>query len=185
MRPKQPLPPESLGDEVQKIGDILVDGSDLAVALIASSFLDECLRSLLMACFRSGGTSETLLRSGRGVLGTYSARTDLAYSLGLIDKHALKALRTIGEIRNAFAHSYGEATFEHPDIAPLCSRLDYVYELFVNQRRGGGDPERVRAELDRFFTKQRNRFTYTCVTVGQTLIFAARDAQSRRTHEGF
>lgn len=183
MRPKHPLPTESLGEEVQKIGDILVEGSDLAAALIASSFLDECLRSLLMASFRAGDTSEALLRP-RGALGTYAARTDLAYSLGLIDKQALKALRTIGEIRNAFAHSYAEGTFEHPDIAPLCSRLDYTYELFVNQRRGGGDPDHVRRELDRFFTKQRNRFTYTCVTLGQTLIFAARDVRARGAGEG-
>jgi DNA-binding MltR family transcriptional regulator len=180
MRPKQPLLPDSLGEEVQKIGDILNEGSDLAVALIASSFLDECLRSLLTACLRPGETSEALLRSGRGVLGTYSARTDLAYSLGVIDKHALKGLRTVGEIRNAFAHSYVEATFEHPDIALLCSRLDYVYELFVNERRGGGDPDRIGAELDRFFEQNRNRFTYTCVTLGQALIFAAQQAQSRR-----
>ena len=119
MRPKNPLPAQVLSEEVQKIGQVLVEGSDLAVALIASSFLDECLRSLLSAHLRTGDTSQALLRSGRGVIGTYSARTDLAYSLRLINKSTLKALRTIGEIRNAFAHSYGEASFEHPEIAPL------------------------------------------------------------------
>src|SRR5262249_19839188 len=127
MRPKQSLPPDLLGEEVQKIGEVLVEGSDLSVALIASSFLDECLRSLLAAHLRPGDTSQALLRSGRGVLGTYAVRTDLAYALRLIDKYVLKALRTIGEIRNAFAHSYGEALFEHEEIAPLCAQLDYTY----------------------------------------------------------
>jgi len=183
MRPKQPLPPELLGEEVQKIGDILVDGTDLAVSLIASSFLDECLRSLLMACLRPGETSTALLRSGTGVLGTYSARAALAYSLRLIDKHVHKALRTIGEIRNAFAHSYGDATFQHASIAPLCLQLDYAYELFVNKRSSRGDAQRIRAELDQFFVKHRNRFTYTCVTLGQTLIFAAREAREKRPTE--
>jgi hypothetical protein len=105
--------------------------------------------------------------------------------MDLIDKHALADLRTIGEIRNAFAHSYDEASFEHEQIAPLCSRLDYTYELLVNQRRGGGDPTIIRAELDKFFVQNRNRFTYTCVTLGQTLIFAARNAAMKvREHGG-
>jgi DNA-binding MltR family transcriptional regulator len=173
MKPKQPLPPDLLGEEVQKIGQALVDGSDLAVALIASSFLDECLRSLLAAHFRPGKTSSDLLQSGRGELGTYAARTDLAYSLRLIDKHALKALQTIGRIRNAFAHSYSDASFEHEEIAPLCSQLDYTYEIFVKQGYGSGDPTSTQANLDKFFVERRNQFTYTCVVLGQTLIVAA------------
>jgi DNA-binding MltR family transcriptional regulator len=183
MRPKQPIAPDLLGDEVQKIDSVLVDGTDLAVALIGTSFLDECLRSLLSAHFRPGGTSEGLLRSGRGALGSYSTRADLAYALGLLDEHALKALRTIAEIRNAFAHSYTDATFSDGEIAAFCSRLDYAYEVFVNQKRAV-NAERTRAALDSFFVKPRNCFTYTCVTLGQTLIRAAGEAQKRGAATG-
>lgn len=173
MRPKQPLPAQALSDEVQKIGDTLVEGSDLAVALIATSFLDECLRSLLMARFRPGDTSERLLRSGRGEIGTFSARTDLAYSLEYIDRHALKALRAVAEIRNAFAHSYGEGSFDQREIAVLCSKLDYAYELHVNQWSKPHEKEGIRKELDQFFRLPREQFTYTCVLLGQTLIQVA------------
>jgi DNA-binding MltR family transcriptional regulator len=176
---KKPLPVEVLGDEVQKIGQALVDGSDLAAALVASSFLDECLRSLLAAFFRKGETTESLLRSGRGVLGTYASRMDLAYSLALIEKAELTNLRTIGEIRNAFAHSYTEGRFDDQLIAPLCNRLDYAYEVFIVRGHAGRDPDKVRTELDTFYKVQRNRFTHTCVTLGQTLILAARKAQKR------
>lgn len=173
MRPKQPLPPQALSDEVQKIGDTLVEGSDLAVALIATSFLNECLRSLLMARFRPGDTSERLLRSGRGAIGTFSARTDLAYSLEYIDRDALKALRAVAEIRNTFAHSYGEGSFDQREIADLCSKLDYAYELHVNQWSQPPEKERIRKELDQFFRQPREQFTYNCVLLGQTLIHTA------------
>lgn len=177
---KKPLPADALGPEVQKIGDALVEGSDLATALVASSFLDECLRSLLMAFFRDGETSVGLLRSGRGVLGTYAARMEVAYSLRLIDKAELNNLRTIGEIRNAFAHSYTEGSFDHPSIAPLCASLDFAYEVFIHRGHAGRDGGAVRADLDRFYQKHRNRFTHTCVTLGQTLIMSARRAQEQR-----
>jgi DNA-binding MltR family transcriptional regulator len=177
---RKPLPVEALGDEVQKIGDALVDGTDLAAALVATSFLDECLRSLLAAFFRKGDTAENLLRSGRGVLGTYASRTDLAYALALIEKAELTNLRTIGEIRNAFAHAYTEGRFEDDLIAPLCKRLDYAYEVFIVRGHAERDPEKVRAELDAFYKTQRNRFTHTCVTLGQTLIFSAREIPERR-----
>lgn len=177
-RPKQPIPPEALSTEVQKIGEILVQGSDLAATLIATSFLDECLRSLLAARFRPGDTSESLLRSGRGVLGTFATRTDLAYSMGLIDRHALRALRGVGEIRNAFAHSFGVCTFDQAAIKDLCFKLEYAYELHVNQWSQPNQKEASQRELDQFFDTTRNRFTYTCVLLGQTLIHAARVVQS-------
>lgn len=121
---KQPLPVASPGDMVQKTDAVLTDGTDLAIALIASSFLDECLRTLLWVSFRDGDRSVAQLRSGRGVLGTYGARLDLAYSLRLIEKAELINLRTVGEIRNAFAHSFTEGAFDHEPIASLCMNLD-------------------------------------------------------------
>jgi DNA-binding MltR family transcriptional regulator len=183
MGPKNPLPVAALGVEVQKIGDALVSGSDLAVALIASSFLDECLRSLLMAFFRKGDTSESLLRSGRGVIGSFAARFELAYSLSLIEKSELKNLRTIGEIRNAFAHSYADGAFDDDHIRPLCESLDYAYEVFVTRGGSDRDPKQVRADLDSLYRNVRARFTHACVTLGQTLIFKAREVQ-RRDHRG-
>jgi hypothetical protein len=80
-------------------------------------------------------------------------------------------------------HSYGDAPFEHPEIAPLCSQLTYAYDLFVDQGKGIGDPRQIRAALDDFFKEQRNRFTYTCVTLGQTLIFAAESAERARSRQ--
>ena len=172
MRPKPPIPVDDLGEEVQRLGDVLVEGSDLTVALIGATFLEECLRSLLSSRFKVGGTATSLLHPGRGPLGTFVARMDLAYCLGLIDKSTVAALRTIAEIRNTFAHSYVEGHFEQDDVGALCDKLDYAYD-FIERRVREKEREGTRKTMDKFFTNRRNRFTYTVMLVGQTLMLAA------------
>ena len=98
---------------------------------------------------------------------------DLAYSLALIEMAELSNLRTIGEIRNSFAHSDTEGRFGDQSIAALCNRLDYAYEVFIVRGHAERDPDKVRSDLDALYKVQRNRFTHTCVTLGQTLIGAA------------
>jgi DNA-binding MltR family transcriptional regulator len=59
-------------------------------------------------------------------LGTYGARCDLVYLLGLINNDLHKDLKTIGKIRNEFAHSHLKMTFKDENIKKLCKKLSYA-----------------------------------------------------------
>lgn len=96
------IPTEQLSEETQQLYDVLNNEKDLAVILIASSFLDACLRSLLEKKLLEGSVSDRML-SHKGVLGGMSARADLCYALGLLPKRAYQDLGAIAEIRNIVA----------------------------------------------------------------------------------
>jgi DNA-binding MltR family transcriptional regulator len=101
----RPFKPEELSEDVQKVFDVLNDESDLACVLIGSSYLGELLASILEVRFIKGNTAKRLL-DPNGAIGTFQARADLAYCLGLIDKSAYQDLSLIAEIRNTFAHKH-------------------------------------------------------------------------------
>ena len=85
MGKKIKVPVEQLSEETKALFDVLNEERDLAVILIATSFLDACLKSLLEQCLLESGVTEKLL-SHSGALGAFSARADLCYALGLIPK---------------------------------------------------------------------------------------------------
>jgi hypothetical protein len=59
-------------------------------------------------------------------LGTFSARVDLAYLLGLIPRQARRDLHLIRRIRNAFAHTAQRLSFAETPMAARCRELRYV-----------------------------------------------------------
>ncbi|HML06611.1 MAG TPA: hypothetical protein VK430_00585 [Xanthobacteraceae bacterium] len=84
--------------------------SDLAVVILASSFLERVLRMSLVAAFRKNVISKKLIASvfeGKGPLATFASKIDVAVGLGHIAdlRHDLKI---INSIRNKFAHSAAE-----------------------------------------------------------------------------
>jgi DNA-binding MltR family transcriptional regulator len=81
--------------------------SDIAVVILASSFLERVLRLSMVAAFRKNVASKTMISSvfeGKGPLSTLSAKIDVCVGLGHIAdlRHDLKV---INSIRNDFAHS--------------------------------------------------------------------------------
>ena len=60
-----------------------------------------------------------------GPLGSFSARIDLAYALGLIGKKAARDLHLIRKIRNDFAHDPKTIMFDDDRVAKRCSELYY------------------------------------------------------------
>lgn len=98
--------------------------ADLPKVLLSTSFIEQRLAALLHQYFINGDTTRTLL-SHTGIIGTLSARADLAYCLGLISKAVLRNIRLLGEIRNRFAHNILGAKFEDPDITDLCGQLSF------------------------------------------------------------
>jgi DNA-binding MltR family transcriptional regulator len=157
------LPVENLSQDTQRLFDVLNNSSDLGVVLVGTSYLDASLGSLLHRFFIAGSTSEKLLDVGGGAIGTYSARCDLSYVLGLIDKPLYQDLSTIGRIRNEFAHHHLEHDFEVPTMVTLCSELKYVESLRDSTT---GKP----FGLEGLVSNTRGRFVLSLVMISQRLL---------------
>jgi hypothetical protein len=57
-------------------------------------------------------------------LGTFSAKIDAAFQLGLISKPLARDLHLVRRIRNDFAHDPGELTFETPAVSDRVRALE-------------------------------------------------------------
>ena len=80
--------------------------SDRAAALLAAGYLDHLLGELLAVnmVVAQSQVEELLYKNGNGPLGTFSARIDLAYCLGLTSDDEYRDLNLVRKIRNDFAH---------------------------------------------------------------------------------
>src|SRR5262245_9406057 len=72
--------------------------NDLACVLLTLGFLDLCLHRLLKSFLIGGSTTKGLLKH-TGPLGSFNARAELSYSLGLISKGVKQNLEVLGDMR--------------------------------------------------------------------------------------
>ncbi len=117
---------EDLSGDSKALFDVLNKESALAAVLIGTSFLDNCLASMIKKSFIKTSVATKLLDSSRGAIGTFSASRDLARCLGLISERIYQDLEIIGEIRNLFAHSHLSLDFDSENVASKCNSLMYA-----------------------------------------------------------
>lgn len=116
---------ESL-DEIIEFRKTLTTESDRAAALMAAAYIDEQLKSLLKKFFvNDPKIADNLLKSS-GALGSFSARIDMVFSLGLLPKNIRDDLELIRRIRNDFAHTAKPLTFECEPIKSRCFMLKSI-----------------------------------------------------------
>lgn len=101
--------------------------SDRGCALMAAAFLDEQLIKLLESYFVDDTTINKRLLGSSGVLGSFSARIDMAFSLGLIAKNIMTDLTLLRRIRNDFAHFSAPITFGSDSIVSRCLELKSAF----------------------------------------------------------
>jgi DNA-binding MltR family transcriptional regulator len=157
------LPIENLSKDSQKLFDVLNEEKDLSVILIATSFIDACLGSILKNKLIKSSVIDKILDVRGGILGTYSARADVCYTLGLINKPLYQDLTIIGSIRNGVAHHHLELDFDDPTIIEFCSKLSYVSTL-----KNGNTDESL--GMEKYMEGPRNQFTITVVMISQRLL---------------
>ena len=163
---------QTLSKESRVLYDVVNNESDLPCVLITTSFLDQCLASILERFFINGNTAESVLDPLRGCLGSFAARADLCYCLGLIPKGLFRNLRTVGEIRNRFAHSYLSLTFDDPEVAHLCESL-----LFPKVT-----PESIKDPWAKF-KHPREKFTMCVVIMANRLMLTGLSTKRRPKEE--
>lgn len=173
---------EALSKESQALYDAVNNEDDLPCVLISTSFLDQCLASLLERFIIKGNTSKNLLDPRGGTLGTFTARVDLCYCLGLIPKGLFQNLRTVSEIRNRFAHSYLSLSFESPEVAQLCESFTFPKTI---GKRFEGDTGKTYDLDDPFaqFTHPRPRFTIAVVLMASRLLLTGLSTERRPKKE--
>jgi mannitol operon repressor len=100
--------------------------SDRGAVLISGTMLDERLESILNSFLLKHKSSEELLHGFNAPLGTFSARIAACLSLGLIQTNEYDELNLIRKIRNEFAHTWDNTSFETGKVKDLCSRLPWL-----------------------------------------------------------
>ena len=112
-------------EEVASFCETLTSETERGCALTSCGHLDAKLEELLRLYFiHVGKVAKDLLGQSRP-LGSFAARIDLAYALGVIGSRARRELHFIREIRNDLAHDPNAKDFGHPVIA---SRFREFYQ---------------------------------------------------------
>jgi DNA-binding MltR family transcriptional regulator len=107
---------ESLNPLIEKIGRQTHAGATMLLAAALDRLLEEALTTKMVELNRE---MRDKLFGEYGTLRDFSAKIDIAFSLGLVDRQNYKLLTAIRKCRNLFAHSRGFLSFESPDIRAL------------------------------------------------------------------
>lgn len=115
---------EEIGVEIIKsMDEEFRHESDRVVAIVGAAYLESLFEHLFQALFIDDAEEMDRLLRADAPLGSFGARCQLAYCLGLIAKDQLDDLRIIGKIRNSFAHNFNSLTFNGPPVRDLCVNL--------------------------------------------------------------
>jgi hypothetical protein len=115
--------------EIEELGRFLSEfnkESDRGAVLIAGTMLDDRLKEILKSFLADFKSSVDLLEGFNAPLGTFSSRIAACFSLGLIQKNEFEELNIIRKIRNEFAHTWNDTSFEKGTIKDLCSKLPWL-----------------------------------------------------------
>jgi DNA-binding MltR family transcriptional regulator len=84
---------------------------DRVAAIVSAAFVDDKLAVALKARVHHDKDITERLFSHSGALGTFSAKIDFAFMIGMFSKEAVEDLHTIRKVRNEFAHTLKTKSF--------------------------------------------------------------------------
>lgn len=166
MPTRPPLPPELLSADTDRFYELLNEAHDVSVVVVAAAYIDACLASLLAKRLRRSSTTENLLDTRNGALGSFAARAALAYALALINKDLYQDLQVLAELRNEVSHHHFELRFAEPSVAAHCLRLNYIVGL-----RDASTGQPIFDET--MISTPRNRFTMSAMMIASRLLLTA------------
>jgi hypothetical protein len=102
--------------------------TDRASVILAAIMLEEALTGLLKTRLApTGSSNDSLFDGATAPIGSFSAKIDLAYRIGLIPASFARELHLVRRVRNDFAHNISNATFDDP------SEMQRIDELLASQ----------------------------------------------------
>jgi len=121
--------------------EIVESKADALIALRIGALVEETLEQTLKASLAySPADVLDQLFGPRGYLRDFAAKIVAAHAIGIFGEITYKNLGTIRAVRNAFAHSTRELTFQDARVHDLCKSLNLIGLL-------DEDPELVSIEL--------------------------------------
>ena len=118
-----------LTKRLQRIGEEIRTQTDRGAAIIGAAVVEESLTEAIRAQFAPGHQPQDDLLSGSGPAATFSAKSDLAFALGLIGPKTYRDLTLVRKIRNRFAHELEALSFEDQTVANRCTELHWPSTL--------------------------------------------------------
>lgn len=161
--------------DLRKFLETLRTETDRGCAVLASTFLDASLEEY----FRSRLVAQPPARlfEDGGPLGTFFARVELAFALGMLSDDERTDLHLVRGIRNSFAHDEDYSlTFGTPSIADDCFALRHSREFFDGSAASDDPPPFPWLEESR--ANPRLRFEITVSFIRQAIVYRA----SRSAH---
>jgi len=110
-------------EDLAKFVEELKKETDRGLPLVGTALIDEKLRDTLEAFFINKKTAQKLLDEPNSPIGTFSAKLNTCYALGLIDDYEYSEINLLRKVRNEFAHSKHGISFQTGKIVGLCSTL--------------------------------------------------------------
>jgi hypothetical protein len=98
---------------VDKLGRLTHAGVAMVVGAALDQLLEEALTTKLVHANRE---TRDKLFGEYGALQTFSAKIDLSFALGVVDRKAYTNLTIIRKVRNCFAHADGFLDFDAPTV---------------------------------------------------------------------
>jgi hypothetical protein len=118
-----------------------------AAALVLSAIIDNLLEYVILSRFRrlSKRRRDALFRNPTAPLVSMSAKTHVAYAMGIVGDELRSQLDRMRSIRNTFAHAMLAVSFDDPQIAAECMKLDprrLIHEGYAYQPETDSPRER-------------------------------------------
>jgi hypothetical protein len=124
---------------------------DQTVAIMGAAYLEAMLTKLLRASFipLNPDDDRRMFDGGsNGILGPFSNKIRIAHAMGIINFSTYHDMIIINDIRNVFAHTQHEISFETPEIMADCSKLKLVTDL---SEKTGSDMSFINTTKDLYF----------------------------------
>lgn len=100
------------GDTFYAVLDEIESASPRATAIVAASFVEDHLRRLLLSRLVDDAKAIERALGSNGPLGTFSAKINFGYLMGIYTAAACREMDTIRGIRNDFAHEMNISSFD-------------------------------------------------------------------------
>lgn len=117
---------ETPDEEIYRLVANLVDEPDRVAAIVAASFLERAIEDTIVSRLKRQD-KETLGKlfedSGSGPLATFDAKIRMAYALGVYGPTTKHDFDVIRRIRNAFAHSIIDVSFDTDEVKNAVASL--------------------------------------------------------------
>jgi hypothetical protein len=142
----------------------LTDGE---VAIIGAQLIDVSIERAIRFHFKHMN-SDQLQRifSYPNSLSMFSDKIEVGYGLELFDRLQYNDLKKIQKIRNAFAHSLLQLTFNHPDIAAVVNTFESYKAFYDRNPSGRGILDLANKDIP---NSAKGRFAQTCRFITSTV----------------